>query len=340
MPKENVYEVSILQRMLNRNEFYLFAAIILLLIIGGFAADGYLSLYNLSRLLRQLSIMGLVALGMSVVIIGGNGGIDLSVGSIFGIATMVAISLQNKVIDTTGPGSYVGLDLPLILLMFCVLLSGAVFGLVNGIGVVKLRVPPFIMTLATMAIGRGLIMTYSQGFQFRGARPDFEFLGGGMFFEIIPLPLLFFIILSILFHLVAHRSKFGRELFASGSNIQAARLSGVKTGHILTYTYIISGILSAFAGLLFAAFTTTADPWAGEGLELEAISAALVGGIPLVGGIGTILGAVLGVLFIGLLGNLLVLLDFDPYDLQLATAIIILVVVWMQSRSERKIFSL
>jgi ribose/xylose/arabinose/galactoside ABC-type transport system permease subunit len=316
------------------NEIYIILAIFLILLIGRLIAPWYLTAYNLSCLFRQLSMDGLVALGMTFVIIGG--GIDLSVGSVFGISTMIAISLQNKVINSTGSGFFVGLDFPLILVLFFGLLSGAIFGLINGLGVIKLRIPPFIMTLATMFIGRGLIMAYSRGFQFRGVKEGFMFLGGGKIGEFIPMSLIIFIFFALLTYWTVHYFKFGRELFATGSNSRAAWLSGIKTDSILLITYIVSGLFAALAGMLFCGFTTTADPWAGEGLELKVISAVLVGGTPLLGGEGSIMGTIFGVLFIGLLGNLLTLLNIGPYKQQLTMAIIIAIVVLLQSQKERK----
>ncbi|MGA2479837.1 MAG: ABC transporter permease, partial [Spirochaetia bacterium] len=194
--KQGGHLINLITLLVNRNEFFLACAFILLLTIGGSVLPGFMTLFNISSLLQQLSILGLMSLGMTFVIIGGNGGIDLSVGSIFGIAAIVSISLQNKVVSTTGTGTYSGLDLPLILILLLVLLCGFIIGFVNGFGVTKLRVPPFIMTLITMTIGRGLIMLYTQGYQFKGIRNDFAFLGGKMFWDFLPMPLIIFAFLA------------------------------------------------------------------------------------------------------------------------------------------------
>ncbi|RKL61613.1 ABC transporter permease [Thermoanaerobacteraceae bacterium SP2] len=324
----NMY--SKFRNLTDNNIFILGIAIVLVLIIGAIKLDSFVGLYNLSRVIRQLSISGLLALGMTFVIIGGNGGIDLSVGSTFGIATMIAISLQNKQIVNTGAKPYPGLDLPLVAIIIICLLAGVIVGLINGLGVTKLKISPFIMTLCMLYIGRGLVLVYSNGFQFIGIRDDFKVLGGGMIANIIPVPTIFFTIITIIAYIMAHKLDYGRRLFAVGANAKAAYISGIKTNQIIVSTYIISGVLAALAGMLFTSFTMVADPWAGDGYELDAISAVLLGGTSLLGGKGTVIGTVLGLVFIALLKNFLTQLNINPYVQQLITALIILVVVLLQ----------
>ena len=327
---------NLIQRSTKSNAFFLIIAIVLIMLIGWGVSESFFNLFNLSRLLRQICISGLISVGMTFVIIGGNGGIDLSVGSTFAISTMLAISLQAEQINNTGGAPYPGLNLPLFLIIIACMLSGVAVGLFNGFGVTKLNVPPFIMTLATLSIGRGLVLVYSNGFQLVGIREDFGVLGAKMIAKYIPLTLITFAVIAVLAYFLAHRSMYGRKLFATGANEKAARISGVKTKRIIMSTYIISGVLAALAGMLFTSFSMVGDPWAGDGYELNAISAVLIGGTPLLGGKGTVTGTVLGLLFVGLMQNLLKHLGINSYVQQLIMAGIILLVVLVQSAQSNK----
>lgn len=320
--------------LLKSNNFLLICAILLILIIGSLLSDSFVDVFNLSRLVRKTTIMGLMAIGMTLVIIGGNGGIDLSVGSVFGVGAMVAISLQNKEIVNTSGNVRPGLDLPIVLILLAVIASGALIGLLNGVGILYLKISPFIMTLCMLNIARGAVLMYSNGFQFIGVRNDFMVLGGGMIADVLPVSALFFAAVALAAYIYVHRSSYGRMLFAVGANSRAALISGIHVTKIIMISYIVSGILAALSGAFFTSFTMAVDPYAGNGYETDAISAVLIGGTAMAGGQGTVVGTVLGLFLMSLIKNLLTHLEINTYIQQLITAILILAVVLMQRRQK------
>ncbi len=318
--------------MLKGNTFFLIIAVVAILIIGGIMTDSFVDAFNLSRLMRQMGIMGLMAVGMTYVIIGGNGGIDLSVGSTFGIAAMISITMQYTEVQNTGGAPYPGVESPVILILLACAAAGVIMGLINGLGVAQLKLSPFIMTLAMLNIGRGIVLVYSNGFQFVGVREDFKSVASGFVGDVLPYTIIIFAAVVLVSYFVLHKSAYGRKLFAVGANINAASISGVKTKKIQISTYIISGVCAAVAGMLFTSFTMSADPYAGNGYELDAISAVLIGGTPMAGGQGTVIGTVMGLLFITLIKNLLTQLNINSYIQQVITALLIMVVVLIQQR--------
>lgn len=321
-----------LNGLLRSNGFLLICAILLILFIGSLLSDSFVDVFNLSRLVRKTSIMGLMAVGMTLVIIGGNEGIDLSVGSAFGVGAMVAISLQNTEIVNTSGNVRPGLDLPIILILLAVIASGALIGLLNGLGVLYLKVSPFIMTLCMLNIARGAVLMYSNGFQFIGVRDDFMILGGGMIADVLPVSFLFLAVAALAAYFYVHKSSYGRMLFATGSNKRAALISGVNVIKILMISYVVCGILAALSGAFFTSFTMAVDPYAGNGYETDAISAVLIGGTSMAGGKGTVTGTILGLFLLALINNLLTHLEINTYIQQLITAILILVVVLAQQK--------
>lgn len=318
--------------MFKGNTFFLIIAVVAILIIGAILTDSFVDAFNLSRLMRQMGIMGLMAVGMTYVIIGGNGGIDLSIGSTFGIAAMISITMQYTEVQNTGGAPYPGVESPVILILLACAAAGVIMGLINGFGVAQLKLSPFIMTLAMLNIGRGIVLVYSNGFQFVGVREDFKSVASGFIADVIPYTIIIFAAVVLVSYLVLHKSAYGRKLFAVGANINAASISGVKTKKIQISTYIISGVCAAVAGMLFTSFTMSADPYAGNGYELDAISAVLIGGTPMAGGQGTVIGTVMGLLFITLIKNLLTQLNINSYIQQVITALLIMVVVLIQQR--------
>ena len=318
--------------VLKGNTFFLVLAGIAILIIGAIVTDSFVDAFNLSRLMRQMGIMGLMAVGMTYVIIGGNGGIDLSIGSTFGIAAMISISMQYTEVQNTGGAPYPGVEAPVILILLTCAAAGVIMGLINGLGVAQLKLSPFIMTLAMLNIGRGIVLVYSNGFQFVGVREDFKNVASGFIGDILPYTIIIFAAVVVVSYFVLHRSAYGRKLFAVGANINAASISGGKTKKLEISTYIISGVCAAVAGMLFTSFTMSADPYAGNGYELDAISAVLIGGTPMAGGQGTVIGTVMGLLFITLIKNLLTQLNINSYIQQVITALLIMVVVLIQQR--------
>jgi ribose/xylose/arabinose/galactoside ABC-type transport system permease subunit len=310
--------------------FVMIIAICAVLAIGGAASKSFIDPFNLSRLLRQMSILGLLAVGMTFVIVSGNGGVDLSVGAIFGLVCIITISLQSTVLKNTGYVQYTGIEAPIWVIFTVGILTGAAIGWFNGVACTFWQLPPFIATLCIMNIVRGGAMVYTNGFQFIGVRQDFRAIANGFIFDLFPNTFVILLIIALISYVSLHRSSYGRKVFAVGANIKAASLSGIKTRRIVISVYVISGILAAVASVLYVSFSMAGDPKAGNGYEMEAITAVLVGGTPFTGGKGTMAGTLLGLMFIYLVRNLLTHLNINSYIQQFLTALLLLIVVLIQ----------
>src|SRR5579884_4026828 len=252
---------------------------------------------NLFNVALQSSINALLACGMTFVIL--TAGIDLSVGSLVAVAGAVGAGLMLG-----------GLAWPLAILAG--LASGTILGLANGIAVTTFRIPPFIATLAMLSIGRGITQLYTGGRPFTGLDPTFNQLGQGEILR-VPVPVLVMAVVFAVSWLVLRHTVFGRDVYAVGSNLEAARLAGVNVSRVLVSVYAISGFLSGLGGLVLAARLSSAQPTAGQGFELDAIAAVVVGGTSLSGGEGSVLRTLIGALIIGVLNNGLNLLNVDPF---------------------------
>jgi len=335
-PKSLSYELPQTKSLFKNTTFTIVLAIVATLIIGSIVVDSFVDIFNLSRLLRQASILGLITIGMTFVIVGGNGGIDLSVGAIFGLCCVISLSLQSETLKNTGSQKFTGIEAPIWAIFLTCILAGALIGLLNGIACTYLKLPPFIATLCMMNIVRGAVMVYTNGFQFIGVRPDFAAISNGFLFDIIPNTLIVLLIAAVIAYFALHKSSYGRKVFAVGANLRAAAIAGINTKRVQISTYVISGVLAAIAAVLYTSFSMSGDPKAGSGYEMDAITAVLVGGTPMIGGKGTVAGSLLGLLFIYLLKNLLTHLDINSYIQQLLTALLMLAVVLVQSKSNRK----
>jgi ribose/xylose/arabinose/galactoside ABC-type transport system permease subunit len=269
---------------------------------------------NILNVLRQISITGIIALGMTFVIL--TAGIDLSVGSVVALVTVFAASFQR---------------LGLVPVLLVGLTIGSALGLVNGMGVAMGRIPPLIMTLAMMYMGRGLAFMYSGGLPIYGIRPAFIQFGNG-FTAGIPNSVLYFVALLILSIAVLRFTAFGRFVLAIGSNEEAARLAGVRVRRVKVQVYLLSGILSGFAGLIYTGQLGIGVALAGLGYELSAIAAVVIGGTSLFGGQGSIFGTFLGAAIIGVTNNLLNLLGIDPLVQDFMKGLIILAAVLINRR--------
>ena len=318
------------------NVFMLIIAIVAILIVGGIFTKSFLTVFTISRLVRQACIFGLLAIGMTFVIAGGNGGIDLSVGGTLALGEMLAITMQASVMTTTDTmHTYYGIPLPVPVIFIVCIIAGAIIGLGNGAACACLKVSPFIVTMCMNNIIRGCIMVYTSGHQFSGVRDDFKAVGSTFIInDAVPVTGIIFAVIAIIGIIIFTRGGYGRKLFAVGANISAAAISGIKVKRIQISTYVIAGILACVGGMLLTSFSMSADPKAGDGAELDAISAVLVGGTPMAGGKGTVLGTVCGVMFIWLLKNLLKQFNVNTYIQQMIVALIIMAVVIMQQQQQ------
>lgn len=286
-----------------------FAAILIFLAI---AAPNFLTVNNLVNVVRQSSIIGIIALGMTFVMI--TAGIDLSVGSVVGLAGMVFAILA--------PSSGDAFWIPLV----AGLGVGLLVGFLSAALVVWGKILPFLATLATMAIARTLALVITEGQVVSGLSHPAEWLGSG-FIGPIPVPVLIFVIAAIICEFVLSRTKFGSHVYAVGGNEESAKKVGISVPRVLFTVYLIGGVLAALGGLVLTARLNAAAPVAGLGYELQVIAAVVIGGTSLFGGVGTIRGTVLGVLLLGVVMNGMNLLGVSSYWQQGVQGVILVLAV-------------
>lgn len=272
----------------------------------------FLTVSNTLNVLRQVSVISIIAVGMTYVII--TGGIDLSVGSVLALTSVVTAILLNQ-----GVNPYLAIGAGLVL--------GAVLGALSGILVVsRIRMPPFISTLAMMSVARGLTMVITGGRPIYGLPEQFGFIGGGYVFG-IPVPVIVMLVVFAIGHVDLSYTARGAYYYAVGGNEEATRLSGVNTSLVKLRAYMISGATAALAGVVLASRLTSVEPTAGTGYELDAIAATVIGGASLFGGEGTLVGTFVGALIMGVLRNGLNLLDVSTYWQQVVVGVVIAVMV-------------
>ena len=280
----------------------------------------FLTLSNLTIIVTQVSINALLAFGVTFVII--TGGIDLSLGSIVAVTGVTSAMLAH-------PDSY-----PVLIPIVMGLLAGLLMGAFNGFIITKSKIAPFIVTLGTMTIGRGLALILSDGRPVSNLSDSFNYLGSGTVFG-IPFLILIFILVFALCSIILSKTILGRYIYAIGGNEQAARASGINIDRVKLSVYSISGLLAGLAGILLASRITTGQPNAGAGFELDAIAAVVIGGTSTAGGRGTMTGTLIGVLLIGVINNGLDLLNVTSYYQQVVMGIIIIGAVIVDSLNQK-----
>lgn len=300
-------------------KYTIWLVLLVMIIIGAVTSEVFLRPTNLLNVLRQVSNLGFLSVGMTFVIL--TAGIDLSVGAIIGLTSIVVAMLMPYGAALAIPAG---------------LAAGMGIGCLSGLGVTLGRMPPFIVTLGMLSIGRGLALFISQGQVIEFESGLFEFLGGGRIGGVIPFPPLVFLAVVGLAAYVARNTVFGRNVYAVGANEEAARLSGVNVGRVKMTVYLISGTLSAVGGLFYASLLSVGNPTGGMGSELDAIAAVVIGGTSLFGGSGTLSGTLAGVLIMGVINNVLNLNNISPYVQQLAKGAIILAAVYIDYRRKGK----
>ena len=300
----------------------------LVVLMAGFAIaePRFLSTINLLNVLRQVSISGLLAIGMTFVIL--TAGIDLSVGSLLAFcglaAAIVAKGAATGNFALGADGSAAGYGWASAMLVAVAI--GLVGGGLQGLAITRAKVPPFVVTLGGMSVFRGAALLLSGGGPISGFDEGFRFFGQGRIGG-VPTPVLIFLGFAILAHVVLRYTRFGRQVYAVGGNPEAARLSGLKVGRILLSVYLIMGFFSGLGGFVLAARLNSAEAVAGMGYELTVIASVVIGGTSLFGGIGTIFGTVIGTVLIGVLLNGLVLLNVSSYIQQIIIGLIIVLAV-------------
>ncbi len=286
-----------------------------LLIVGALislATPYFLAVDNLMGVFRSFSLTAIMAIGMVMVIV--TGGIDLSVGSVLGLSSlMTAFAFLH------------GFSMPVAIASG--LLSGLGVGVFNGILITWIGLPPFIATLGSLSIGRGAIYMITHGEPLTpDTPPAFAALGQG-YVGFVPVPVIVLIIMAVFFSVIMRKSRFGRYVYATGGNEHAARISGVKTNQIKFAVYVLSGVISAVAGVISYSRYLSAELTAGLGAELDVIAAAAIGGASLAGGVGSVEGAVIGAALAGVIANGVVLVNIDTYAQQAITGAVIIIAV-------------
>lgn len=293
----------------------------LILMVNPVTSKTFLTRQNIFNVLRQTSTNLYIACGMTMVII--LAGIDLSVGAVIALSGCIAA------------GCVVHYNLPLGIAILAGLFVGFVVGLFNGMVVAKTTIPAFIVTLATMNIARGLAYVYTGGSPVRVMTQQWQFIGGG-YLGIFPVPVIILLLVLILTGLIMNKTVLGRYLYAVGGNPQAARFSGINVARVNFLVYIFSGIMAGLAGIVLASRMYSGQPTAGDGAEMDAIAAVVVGGTSMTGGSGKLGGTIIGGLIIGILGNGLNLMNVNSFWQYVVKGVVILLAVYVDFIRHRK----
>jgi ribose transport system permease protein len=300
----------------------LFFIVLVLLAVGGVVNPRFLGVDNMKIVTRDIAILGIAAIGVGFPIL--TGGIDLSVGSIVGLGgVMVAYFMMN-------------LGLPVWLSILLTLLMGLLIGGVHGLFVTKLKMHGFLITLVTLGLARGFILVLTNAFPITGLPREFNTIGQGYVADLIPVPLVICVVIAALAYYLLRFTYIGRQIYASGSNLDAARLSGVNVDARIILCYSISVICATIVGMIQAARLSIGHPAAGEGYELLAIAACILGGVSLMGGHGSIFGILVGAALIGTVQNEMVMLNINPYWHKIVISLVLLVAITLDYARRRR----
>ncbi len=300
----------------------IFWALVTLSVVASIISPQFLQIANIINVIRQISIVGVVSIGMTFVIL--TSGIDLSVGSIAGVVAVITASLLSM---KAAPGVAVASGL----------LVGVLIGAMNGLGISLGAIPPFIMTLGTMVAARGIAMILSSGspVSWRKTGVDFSWLGTGNIAG-VPVTVWIFTVVFLISAGVLKYTSFGRYVYAIGDNRESARLCGIGIRRIEVCAYMIMGLLSALAAVMFVSRLDVGEPTAGTGMELDAIAMVVIGGTSTFGGEGGVQGTLIGAAIIAVLANLLNLLGISPFVQQVVKGAIIVLAVLLERQRKRK----
>ena len=303
--------MNLLTRLTKQREFIIFIIVIVVFIFMSFASPIFLTKGNMLALLLSLSIESIMAVGMANLMV--SGAFDMSVGSILGFTGVITAMILRA-----------GAPVPVaVVLALC---TGVGIGLWNGFIVAKLKINPFVTTLSTLSIFRGLTFVFTRGRNIAGLPQAFKMIGQARIVG-IQLPIIYAIVIIIIGDIMLRNSRFLRQNYYIGGNQNAALLSGIKVDRMLIINYILTAVLAAFAGIVFTARMGSASTQAGTGWELRVITAVILGGASLRGGAGTVLGAFLGVFLMALISNALTLLGVDVYWQQFVVGVVLITAV-------------
>ena len=307
--------------------------LVILMIVFALLEPAFLTPLNLFNVMRQISIEGLIAIGMTFVIL--TAGIDLSVGSLLACAGLVAamiakgstassFSLSGEAVQ--GYGWFAA--------MMAAMLVGLGGGALHGLAITKLKVPPFVVTLGGLSAWRGAALMISSSGPISGFDADYRWWGQGRLWQ-VPIPVIIFLSFAILAHIVLRYTRYGRTVYAVGGNREAARLSGVNVQRVLMSVYIIVGFFAGLAGFVLSARLNSSEAVAGIGYELTVIASVVIGGTSLFGGSGTVGGTVIGMFIPTALNNGFIIVNVEPFWQELATGFILIAAVYVDQIKRR-----
>lgn len=283
-------------------------------IVVSIITPNFLTYINILNIIRQSTIIGLMAIGTTYVIIGGD--FDISIGSTLALTAAIVLGFQEYV--------------PWYIAIVTALLIGSLIGFVNGILTAKVKMIGIIVTVGTMTIVRGLTYLYTGGYPIVGKSESFKFIGSG-YVGFLPFPIIIWIVMVIFWQFILSKTKLGRYTLAVGGNKEVARLSGVPVDFYKIMTFIIGGLMAAMGGIIYASRLNVATPLAGDGYELDAIASTVIGGTSVSGGEGSVVGTVVGVLLLAVIGNVFNLLGVHVYIQYVIKGIVIIAVVGFDS---------
>lgn len=310
-----------MKRLAALKKYAIFGVLLLLIAFFSIMSRSFLTASNLLTVTRQVAMLGISAVGMTCVIL--TSGIDLSVGSVMGITNIVCALLMTS------------FGIPIIPAILITLVMSAAIGLLNGVFVAYIRVPALITTLAMMTILRGLSYVLCDGMPVWGLPETFKILGQG-YLGPIPIPVLIMIGTFAVGWVFLNRTRHGRHIYGLGGNREAVRLSGVYTSRIETLVYIISGFLTGLAGVIMLSRINSGQPKIGTGYEMDVITAVVLGGVSIMGGEGSLLGVLFGVLITGVLANGMILTDVSEYYQQITKGLVLLAAVTFDTVAKRR----
>lgn len=296
-----------------------YRSVLILLVICIFAAmlsPSFLSMSNLFNVFKQITVAAIVACGMTFVIL--TGGIDLSVGSILGFSGVLA----SGILETTGNAA---------LAILVGVSVGIICGAINGVFVAFWQIPPFISTLGMMTLLRGCILVYTKGSPISVKSDVYKYFGKGSLLG-IPVPVLILIVVFLIAHYILTQTGYGRSIYALGGNREAARLSGISVRVSEWGAYTFNGLMCGIAGVILTARLGSAQSTSGTGIEMDAIAAVILGGTSLSGGVGFVLPTVVGAMIMGIIDNILTLMNVNPHATNIVKGIVILIAVLVDKK--------
>ncbi len=305
----------------NLQSLIMLFVLVALFVVLSFLSPAFFKVGNFINILKQTSINGILAAGMACAIL--TGGFDMSVGSTVGLSGVIAALLAQG-------------DYPIVVPIAAAIGTGLLVGVLNGVLVAYLNVPAFVVTLGTQSIVRGLAYIISGGKPIFGVVDAYERIAGSKLFGVIPMLVVYYVVITLIIGFVLQKTVYGRRMYMVGGNAQAARVSGINTRFIKMSAFAICGLMAGIAGMLSTARTVSGAPLTGEGYELDAIAACVIGGFSMDGGVGKWYGMIIGALILSVMGNGLDILGVSSYYQKILKGAIIIIIVLLDVRGKRR----